>query len=148
MASENWLHTLYEQDIGRWAEETVVHFQKGDFAKLDIEHLIEEIEALGISQKKEFVSCLVVLLEHLLKRMHVPLPAAYNGWERTIRTQRAELKVLLDVAPSLINRWEWSCAKAWPIALANVKDEYPQVPFPYTWPYDATPATILNQRFW
>jgi hypothetical protein len=77
--------SLYEEDILLWVEETVSQLKAGDFEHLDLEHLIEEIEALGISQKRELLSRLVVLLEHLLKRLYVDLPYDYNGWERTIK---------------------------------------------------------------
>jgi hypothetical protein len=98
------LNSLYEQDILLWSEDMVTKLKARDFDHLDIEHLIEEVEALGISQKKELISRLIVLLEHLLKRLYVNLPADYNGWERTIRTQRGELEILLDAVPSLSSR--------------------------------------------
>ena len=80
--------SLYEKDILLWVEETVSQLKAKNFEHLDLEHLIEEVEALGISQKRELLSRLVVLLEHLLKRLYVDLPYDYNGWEKTIRTQR------------------------------------------------------------
>ncbi len=61
-------NSLYEQDILLWSEDTVTKLTARDFDHLNIDHLIEEIEALGISQKKELISRLIVLLEHLLKR--------------------------------------------------------------------------------
>ena len=80
--------SLYEQDILLWVEDTVNKLKNHDFKNLDIDNLIEEVESLGISQKKELISRLMVLLEHLLKRLYVDLPYDYNGWERTIRNQR------------------------------------------------------------
>jgi len=142
------LSSLYEQDILLWSEDTVAKLKARDFDHLDIEHLIEEVEALGISQKKELISHLIVLLEHLLKRLYLNLPNDYNGWERTIRTQRGELEVLLDAVPSLSTRWEISFDKAWQIALKNVRKEYPQISFPNEWTYNCSIAQILNDDFW
>jgi hypothetical protein len=142
------LSSLYDQDILLWSEDTVAKLKARDFDHLDIEHLIEEVEALGISQKKELISRLIVLLEHLLKRLYVDLPNDYNGWERTIRTQRGELEVLLDAVPSLSSRWELSFDKAWQIALKNVRKEYPQVSFPDAWSYDRAIEQLLNDDFW
>ncbi|RFP58110.1 MAG: DUF29 domain-containing protein [Limnothrix sp. CACIAM 69d] len=142
------LNLLYDQDILLWAEDTVAKLRARDFEHLDLEHLIEEVEALGISQKKELISRLIVLLEHLLKRLYVNLPHDYNGWERTIRTQRGELEVLLDAVPSLSGRWELSFDKAWQIALKNTRKEYPKIPFPAEWPYDRSIESILNHDVW
>lgn len=142
------LKSLYEQDILLWSEDTAAKLKARDFAHLDVEHLIEEVEALGISQKKELISRLVVLLEHLLKRLYVKLLNDYKGWERTIRTQRGEIEVLLDAVPSLSSRWELSFTKAWPIALKNVRKEYPQSVFPAEWEYDHSIESMLNDDFW
>jgi hypothetical protein len=148
MSQTQNINSLYDQDILLWSEDTVAKLRARDFDHLDIEHLIEEVEALGISQKKELISRLIILLEHLLKRLYVNLPNDYNGWERTIRTQRGELEVLLDAVPSLSNRWEMSFDKAWQIALKNVRKEYPQISFPAEWVYDRSITSILNDDFW
>jgi hypothetical protein len=91
---------------------------------------------------------LIVLLEHLLKRLYVSSPHDYNGWERTIRTQRGELEVLLDAVPSLKTRWEASFDKAWQIALKNVSKEYNQTNFPPEWTYSRSPEEMLDRDFW
>ncbi|APB33502.1 hypothetical protein GlitD10_1182 [Gloeomargarita lithophora Alchichica-D10] len=148
MSQAHQFFSLYEQDIVLWSEDTVAKLKARDFEHLDIEHLIEEVEALGISQKKELISRLIGLLEHLLKRCYVNLPNEYNGWERTIRTQRGELEVLLDAVPSLTRRWELSFDKAWSIALKNIRKEYPPLPLPDQWPHNRSLEPMLNQEFW
>jgi len=122
--------TLYEKDILLWVEDTVSKLKKHDFENLDIKNLIEEVESLGISQKKELISRLMILLEHLLKRLYVDSPYDYNGWERTIRNQRAEIDLLISQVPSLQSRWEISFNDAWKRALLKVKKEYQKVSFP------------------
>lgn len=140
--------SLYEQDILLWVEDTVNKLKNGDFKNLDIDNLIEEVESLGISQKKELISRLMVLLEHLLKRLYVDLPHDYNGWERTIRNQRNALELLLRDAPSLKTRWDDSFIVAWEIALKTVRKEYRQVSFPDQWPHAQSVETTLNEDFW
>jgi hypothetical protein len=140
--------SLYEQDILLWVEDTVNKLKNHDFTNLDIDNLIEEVESLGISQKKELISRLMVLLEHLLKRLYVDLPYDYNGWERTIRNQRSEIDLLISQVPSLQSRWDISFDDAWKRALAKVKKEYRQVSFPDRWPYSQSLETILNDDFW
>ncbi|MBW4515925.1 MAG: DUF29 domain-containing protein [Timaviella obliquedivisa GSE-PSE-MK23-08B] len=142
------LTSLYEQDILLWSEDTVAKLKAREFDHLDIANLIEEVEALGISQKKELISRLIVLLEHLLKRLYVNSPNDYNGWERTIRAQRGELEVLLGIVLSLSTRWKTSFDKAWSIALKSVRKEYPQIPFPDIWSYDRSPEKMLDRDFW
>ena len=140
--------SLYEQDILLWVEDTVNRLKNRDFKNLDIDNLIEEVESLGISQKKELISRLMVLLEHLLKRIYVDLPYDYNGWERTIRNQRSEIDLLITQIPSLKSRWDDSFFIAWGIALKTVRKEYRQVSFPDRWPYSLSIETMLNEDFW
>jgi hypothetical protein len=140
--------TLYEKDILLWVEDTVSKLKKHDFENLDIKNLIEEVEALGISQKKELISRLMILLEHLLKRLYVDSPDDYNGWERTIRNQRAEIDLLISQVPSLQSRWEISFNDAWKRALLKVKKEYQKVSFPEECPFEQTIETILNEDIW
>ena len=140
--------TLYEKDILLWVEDTVSKFKKHDFENLDIKNLIEEVESLGISQKKELISRLMVLLEHLLKRLYVDSPYDYNGWERTIRNQRAEIDLLISQVPSLQSRWEISFNDAWKRALLKVNKEYQKVSFPEECPFEQTIETILNEDIW
>lgn len=140
--------TLYEKDILLWVEDTVSKLKKHDFENLDIKNLIEEVEALGISQKKELISRLMILLEHLLKRLYVDSPYDYNGWERTIRNQRAEIDLLISQVPSLQSRWGISFNDAWQRALLKVKKEYQKVSFPEECPFEQTIETILNEDIW
>jgi len=142
------MRSLYEQDILLWVEETVSKLKAKDFESLDLDNLIEEVESLGISQKKELINRLIVLLEHLLKRLYVDLPYDYNGWERTIRTQRNNLQVLIKQVPSLKSRWESSFVDAWEIALKTVREEYSQINFPDRWPFSQELEAMLNNRFW
>jgi hypothetical protein len=142
------MRSLYEQDILLWVEETVSKLKAKDFESLDLDNLIEEVESLGISQKKELINRLIVLLEHLLKRLYVDLPYDYNGWERTIRTQRNNLQVLIKQVPSLKSRWESSFVDAWEIALKTVREEYSQINFPDRWPFSQEVEAMLNDRFW
>jgi hypothetical protein len=48
--------TIYDRDILLWVETTVAKLKARDFENLDIDNLIEEVESLGISQKKELLN--------------------------------------------------------------------------------------------
>jgi len=140
--------SLYEQDFLRWSEETAEKLKARDFDSLDLENLIEEVQALGKSDRKELLNRLIVIFEHLLKRLYVNSPNDYNGWERTIRTQRTCLKVLLKQSPSLKSKWEDSIEDAWQSALENVQEEYSKTHFPDRFPYATDVDTLLTQKYW
>ena len=140
--------SLYEQDFLLWSEETAAKLRARDFENLDLENLIEEVESLGRSDRKELLNRLVVIFEHLLKRLYVPLPEDYNGWERTIRTQRNRLIVLLKGSPSLKSIWQNNIEDAWTITLKTVREDYPKVTFPDRFPYATDVETLLNQKYW
>lgn len=57
----------YDTDIAAWAEEQATALRQRASNALDWENLAEEIEAVGISQKKEIRSRLAVLCQNLLK---------------------------------------------------------------------------------
>ena len=62
----------YEQDFYGWTQEQARLLREGRFAELDVANVIEEIETLGRSERRELVSRLRVLLLHLLKWQHQP----------------------------------------------------------------------------
>jgi hypothetical protein len=140
--------SLYEEDTLRWSEETAAKLKVRDFDNLDLENLIEEVEELGRYRKKELLSRLTRLLEHLLKRLYVDLPQDYRGWEQTIRNQRTELEFLIEDSPSLKYVWFERFNLAWKFALKTVQEDYPNVDFPDRFPYPTDVDTLLNKKYW
>ncbi|NEQ96371.1 MAG: DUF29 domain-containing protein [Cyanothece sp. SIO2G6] len=140
--------SLYEQDFLLWLEDTAIKLKARDFENLDLENLIEEVESLGRSERRELSSRLTRLLEHLLKRLYVNLPQNYRGWENTIRNQRTELELLLQDSPSLKSIWSERFEQAWKMALKNVGEEYKNYVFPDRWPYESDIESILERDFW
>ncbi|MFM7382196.1 MAG: DUF29 domain-containing protein [Microcystaceae cyanobacterium] len=142
--------TLYDQDFFLWTEDVVSKLKKQDFEHLDLENLIEEIESLGKSQQKEIKSRLRVLLSHLLKRMYVDIPDCFDGWENTIKTQRADIEDELQDMPSLKRFWNDFFTWAWRKALFDVRLEYEKkgFHFPDEWPFDHDIDTLLTTDFW
>lgn len=65
-------NTLYEKDFYAWTIETAKALKEKAFNKVDIEHLIEELDDMGASQRNELESRLGVLLAHLLKWQFQP----------------------------------------------------------------------------
>jgi hypothetical protein len=67
---------------------------------LDVSNLIEEIETMGRSEKRELENRLTVLLVHLLK-WHHQLIRRCRSWQLTIQEQRLEVLDVLNDNPSL-----------------------------------------------
>ena len=95
--------SLYEQDFYLWIQETVELLKKGQLEQLDIENLIEEVDSMGKSQRKELKTRLTVLIEHLLKLQYWTTEKDYNarGWRNTIVEQRRQIAYTLVDSPSL-----------------------------------------------
>jgi len=141
---------LYERDFYAWTQEAVAKLRDRDFDNLDLENVIEEIESLGRSEKKELQSRLKTLLEHLTKRLYINLPSCFGGWENTIRTQRSDLELLLIASPSLKSAWGESFDIAWRLVLKDVRGEYAKkgFTFPDTWQFSRDIDSMLNIDFW
>ncbi|MFZ9738471.1 MAG: DUF29 domain-containing protein, partial [Prochlorotrichaceae cyanobacterium] len=85
MVTELQKTSLYEQDFLLWSEDTAAKLRARDFENLDLENLIEEVESLGRSDRKELLSRLVVIFEHLLKRLYVQLYTRFCSRKRLTR---------------------------------------------------------------
>ena len=90
----------YDQDVVAWASEQARLIRTGQFDKLDVEHIADEIEDVGKSEKRELASRMAVLLAHLLKWQFQPARQS-KRWQRTIKEQRKSLALHLGEVPSL-----------------------------------------------
>ncbi len=57
--------SLYDLDFFAWANEQAALLRRGQFSAADIENIAGEIESMGISEKRELVSRLRVLMLNL-----------------------------------------------------------------------------------
>jgi len=89
-----------EADYVAWIERQVVLIRERQFAQLDIDHLLDELEYLVIKQKRSLRSRLAVLMLHLLKCAYQPSLRS-NSWIATICTQRRKIEGALEDSPSL-----------------------------------------------
>ena len=148
MTHTNKQQQLYDRDFYLWIEDTVAHLKARDFKYLDIENLIEEIETLGRSEKRELKNRLDVLLAHLLKRYYVAMPENYRGWVDTIDEQRRQLEGLLEQSPSLKRYFTEVFVDCYAYALRKVGKDYPNVPFPDEWKFSREFKAVLTEDFW
>jgi hypothetical protein len=148
-------HTdLYDQDFYAWTQEQAALLREGAVHELDLEHLLEEIEDVGHSQRDALASHLLVLLTHLLKLAIAAqerpgdLVRAGRGWQTTCRTQRRLLDKRLRRNPSLRPTVPEECTEAYAIARdeAATALEVDETKVPLTCPW--TSDQVLAMDFW
>lgn len=91
---------LYDSDFYAWADEQATLLREGKLAQADIEHIAQEIESMGKTEKRELASRLKILILHLLKWRFQPLKRTASS-EVSITVQRHELEDHLADNPSL-----------------------------------------------
>lgn len=92
--------SLYNKDFYLWTQATAELLKEGKFNELDIPSLVEELESMGRSEKRELKSRLIVLLMHLLKWEYQPEKRS-QSWRSTISEQRICIEELIEDSPSL-----------------------------------------------
>ncbi|HEY9849274.1 MAG TPA: DUF29 domain-containing protein [Leptolyngbyaceae cyanobacterium] len=140
---------LYEQDFYLWLEKTAKLLKEKRFEELDLNNLVEEIESMGRSEKRELKSRLKLILTHLLKWQYQPQmrPFYGNSWVSTIVTQRSDLQLLIKDSPSLKNLLEESCKEYYQIARRDAAKEtgLSEEVFPVDCPFEL--ADILDPDY-
>ncbi|MEB3190990.1 MAG: DUF29 domain-containing protein [Snowella sp.] len=139
--------TRYDQDFALWVAENIALLKAKNYDAVDWDNLIEEVEGLTRSDKRELENRLVTLFEHALKRRYVALPDCYRGWEGTlIRTQQRLEQILRD-SPSLRNYLLEIREKCYQNALKNMRKEY-DARFPDCLPFSEEIDQLLSAEFW
>ncbi|HSM81433.1 MAG TPA: DUF29 domain-containing protein [Nodosilinea sp.] len=95
--------SLYDTDFLLWIETTTTLLKNHQFASLDLDNLIEEIESLGRSDRRAVLSYLARLCEHLLKIKYweAERQQCLRGWSIEVNNFRREIHRLLRDSPSL-----------------------------------------------
>ena len=139
--------SLYDQDFYAWANEQAALLRAGKLNAADIEHIAEEIESMGKTEKRELVSRLAVLLLHLLKWRYQPLLQG-PSWRTTIINQRFEIADHLADNPSLKSQLAEAMTRAYRRAIgeAALESGLPGKTFPPTcpWSFEQT----VDEGFW
>ena len=127
---------LYDQDFYQWTHEQAELMKAGALSQLDIPNLIEEIESMGRSEKRELRSQLTVLLMHLLKWDYQP-DRRSGSCKSTISTQRMDIDFVLKDNPSLKHNLEIVIDETYRFARQRVAVEtgLPESVFPLSCSY-------------
>lgn len=96
---------LYDRDFLEWTRREAAVLREalraGVNLPLDWEHIAEEIETLGRSERGELGNRVGTILEHLLKLRFSPAPLPGNGWKVTVVRNRDAILEILERSPSL-----------------------------------------------
>src|SRR5271157_3391888 len=111
---------LYDSDFFAWSRQQAALLRAGKLAEADIEHIAEEIDSMGRSEKRELVNRLTVLLLHLLKWQFQP-GLRGNSWRLSIEEQRYRLEDHLNDNPSLRSQLDVAMRDAYRLALIEAE---------------------------
>lgn len=141
------MHPRYEDDFYGWTQEQAAMLRAGKLDKLDIENLLEEVETMGRSEHRTLISCLRILLAHLLKWKYQP-KRRNRSWKLTIINQRDAVPDYLAASPSLKHKLEEHIELAYrkAIILAVGETDLNKNTFPKTCPW--TFEQIIDNDFY
>jgi Domain of unknown function DUF29 len=130
---------LYDEDFYKWTktQASLLKSKKAQLSDLDIKNLIEEIESLGISDKRSLKNHLINLLMHLLKKEYQPEKHT-RSWDKSIQNARIQINLLLEDSPSLKQeiKKEYKSAYEYARKKANVETGLDIEKFPSECPWN------------
>jgi hypothetical protein len=134
----------YEDDLYAWTQEQAALLRARQYDALDWKNLAEEIAAVGGGDRRKLESRLCIILLHLLKWQAQPGRRGAS-WRKTLRTQRREIRKLLEQSPSLRRQVSALIREAYPDAVKDAVDEtgLPGGNFPGVCPY--SPEAVLDE---
>jgi hypothetical protein len=90
---------FYDQDFYAWSLEQAALLRAGRADQADLEHIAEEIESMGRTEKRELVARLTILLLHLIKWQFQPAMRT-RGWRLSIEGQRLDIDTTSEIIPA------------------------------------------------
>lgn len=139
---------LYETDFHAWTQQQARALRAlqrdGGIRRndLDLQHLAEEMESMGASERRELINRLRVLLTHLLKWHYQP-ERRERSWELTIIEQREQIAIHLRQNPSLKAFLSEALSDGYRLAVLRAEREAGITGLPAQCPY--TPDAVLAQ---
>jgi hypothetical protein len=144
MATMTKAPVRYEDDLFAWTQEQATLLRAHAVDAIDWENLAEEIESMGRRDRRELKRRLRVVLLHLLKWQARPALRG-SSWRKTLRTQRMEIRDLLQQSPSLRREVPSLVREAYRDAVREAVDETDLRAdvFPSACPY--APGDVLDE---
>ena len=99
------IETTYDRDFVEWTREQAKALRAAQLIgvnlRLDWDHLAEEIEDMGKSERRDLASRIHTIIEHLLKLQCSSASRPRAGWETTVARGREQARRILADSPSL-----------------------------------------------
>ena len=135
------MKTSYDTDMVAWTNEQAALIRGGHLDQLDLQHLAEEVEAMGAREKRELRNRLAILLQHLLKWQFHPARRS-DSWTTGMFEQRLNIHDILEDSPSTSAILEDRLDSSYHLAVAQAASEtgISWHVFPKTCPYTLAKA--------
>jgi hypothetical protein len=126
----------YETDFYAWTQQQAQALRAKELAKLDLEHLAEEIESVGASDRRAIRHQLVRLVKHRLKWDHQPTRRT-ESWRDSMSDARLQIELVLADSHSLVGFLPEALAWAYPHARREAAKDtgLPPATFPEACPW-------------
>ncbi|MGQ9366739.1 DUF29 domain-containing protein [Azospirillum sp. ST 5-10] len=142
----------YDADIFAWSQQQasvlrrLAHTRRDLPNDLDLDHVAEEIEDVGLSELRTVEKLLRRMLGHAIKLVSAPGSDAVRGWRKEVRTFQADAPTHLTNAM----RPRIDLDRAWRLALRDAGDDLAEygdtmLPLPTTCP--RTLDDLLSESF-
>jgi Domain of unknown function DUF29 len=137
---------LYNLDYQAWLLKTIEQLRTKNFDNIDWEILLEELESLSGSERRELQNRLRILLMHLLKYQYQPERRS-SSWIGTIVEQFSQIEALLLASPSLKSYYLEIFSDCYSKAIRNASAETKLSikAFPAESPF--SPQNVINPDF-
>ena len=137
----------YTTDFYAWALAQAAALRAKDWAALDLEHVAEELEVLGMNEKRALSRQLTRLLTHLLKWRYQPTHRT-PSWRRSINQARDTITDVLADNRTLRAAPGQQLPLAYRRARRDAIDQtgLPPATFPEACPWPV--ERVLDEDFW
>jgi hypothetical protein len=140
-------HPKHDEDLYGWAINTASLLKQQKYHEVDMNSIIEELEEMSRSEKRELINRLAQLIFHLLKWQFQP-DFRGRSWEGSIDNQREEILLILIDSPGLNTKITEIINIAFKKSLLLIKKETPidLKILPQECPY--TFEQLVNEEFY
>jgi hypothetical protein len=142
----------YERDLVAWARQQAQFLQQRRFDVLDLDHLIEEVEAIGTVYRDRLQIAMQGLLVYWLKLTYATGHRLHEAfWRRGAASRQRYIEESLVRYPSLTSDLDGLYSRVYPRALRDAEHQLgdfdePHEPFPEScpWAFDE----LLDPNAW